>query len=217
MRIVASSDFHGQLPDIPACDLFIIGGDICPDGDIPFQADWIKTQLRPWLAQLPAKEIIGIAGNHDFIFENSPHEIPSNLRWHYLQDSEIILEGVKIYGMPWQLPYFGVFNLSEKEIAKHYDKIPPGMDIIISHGPPYGIGDMIPYYLEESNEMTLIHTGSITLREKMFSLKPKLCLFGHIHSAAGIYKMHETIFANISLLDDDLKRVRDPFIFDIEF
>ena len=62
MRIVALSDQHGFLPDIPPCDLLIVAGDVCPDRFGPFMAvhdphqqqAWFDRKVRPWLASAPA-------------------------------------------------------------------------------------------------------------------------------------------------------------------
>lgn len=49
-----------------------------------------------------------IAGNHDFLFERDATEaealVPVGV--HYLRDSGIAIEGLKIWGSPWQ-PWFG--------------------------------------------------------------------------------------------------------------
>jgi 3',5'-cyclic AMP phosphodiesterase CpdA len=62
VRIVAVSDLHGFLPEIPACDLLIVAGDVCPDRFGPFMAAhdpyqqqaWFDRKVRPWLAEAPA-------------------------------------------------------------------------------------------------------------------------------------------------------------------
>ena len=62
MRIVALSDQHGFLPDVPPCDLLIVAGDVCPDRFGPFMAvhdpyqqqAWFDRTVRPWLAATPA-------------------------------------------------------------------------------------------------------------------------------------------------------------------
>ncbi len=87
MRIVALSDQHGHLPEIPACDLLIIAGDVCPDRFGPFlamhhpeqQNAWFNRNVRPWLAKVPATHKILTWGNHDWCgqtcsFRNSPEE-----------------------------------------------------------------------------------------------------------------------------------------------
>ena len=204
IRIAATSDLHGRLPDVPACDLLIIGGDICPGGSMAFQKNWLDTACRDWLEKIPAKEIIAIAGNHDLIFEQAPHLVPKDMPWYYLEDSEIELQGFKFYGTPWQLPFWGAFNLDEKGLALKYRNIPHDVDILISHGPPFGIGDEVPAG----------HQGSVSLRDKIFEIKPKLVVYGHIHPAFGMWKIDDIIFANVSLLNDAMEIVNKPVLFE---
>lgn len=208
IRIIATADLHGELPDIPECDLLLIGGDVCPDGSLAFQAKWLDSKYRNWLQTIPAKEIVGIAGNHDLIFEKAEHLVPHGLRWHYLKDSAIELYGFKIYGTPWQLPFWGAFNLNEEKLAKQYTTIPQDVDILISHGPPHGIFDEVPLHTGG-----IQHTGSLALRNKVFEIKPKLCVYGHIHCSFGICKLDEIVFANVCLLNDEMEVTNQPVLF----
>jgi Icc-related predicted phosphoesterase len=214
-RIVATSDLHGKLPKIPECDLLIIAGDICPDGPPLIQAKWINIHFREWLKVVPAKEIAAIAGNHDLIFETAENLVPKGLRWHYLQDSLIELFGLKIYGTPWQLPFWGAFNLEEESLTKRYSNIPENVDIIVSHGPPFGIGDEVPQIIGPEKKLSIQHAGSISLRNRAFAIHPKLVIYGHIHCAFGLNNVDDILFANVSLLDDDLEMVNQPVAFEI--
>jgi len=55
-----------------------------------------------------------------------------------VQDSSINIEGIKIYGSPWQPSYHDwAFNLERGEaIRKKWDLIPGDTDVLITHGPP---------------------------------------------------------------------------------
>ena len=212
-KIVATSDFHGNLPDIPPCDILIIAGDLCRGSNGADQSSWLDTKFRSWLEKVPAKEIVAIAGNHDHIFETTPHLIPNNLKWHYLQDSFVVINSLTIFGTPWQLPFWGAFNLSDGRLEEIYKKIPQNTDIIISHGPPHGIKDEI--YPKTSSKNSVIHTGSTSLRKRVLEIKPKLCLFGHIHESYGTHVEDGITFANVSLVDDELKIAHEPMIFEI--
>src|SRR5687767_15354848 len=77
MRIVALSDQHGFLPDVPPCDLLIVAGDVCPDRFGPFMAvhdpyqqqAWFDRTVRPWLAATPATHKVLTWGNHNWCGE----------------------------------------------------------------------------------------------------------------------------------------------------
>lgn len=127
-------------------------------------------------------------------------------------DSEVDLYGYKIYGTPWQLPFWGAFNLDDKNLIEKYNKIPPNVDIVLSHGPLFGIFDEVPYYIREIK--LIQHTGSHSLRRKIFEIKPVLFVCGHIHCSYGVCKIEETTFANVCLLNDQLEVSNQPVVFD---
>ena len=211
INIIAVSDLHSRLPDISPCDLLLIAGDICPDGLAVTQAKWLDTSFRAWLERIPAKEIVGVAGNHDKIFETSPHLIPQGLRWHYLQDNSVKLFDLNIHGTPWQLPFYGAFNASDRQLESHYETISNDIDIVISHGPPFGICDQVPSYLDTTH-----HTGSLSLRRRLLEIKPKLVVFGHIHCSFGQVILEDILFANVSLLNNNMDMVNRPLPFSLE-
>ena len=63
---------------------------------------------------------------------------------HYLEDSGVVnIGGYKIWGSPWT-PYFGGMGFNAQrgqEIRPKWKLIPTDTDILITHGPPLGIGD----------------------------------------------------------------------------
>ena len=180
-NIVAVADLHGRLPkDIPPCDLLLIAGDISPNRcrDYDMVESWLRKRFRPWLEKVPARHVVGVAGNHDFIFQHQRELIPNDLRWHYLQDSGIELEGVKIWGTPWCPRYDGwAFEADEDELAAIASLIPAGTDIVLSHCPPRGIADVC-YGNSASGSL-----GSRALLERVCQVRPRLVVFGHAHTA----------------------------------
>lgn len=209
VKIVATADLHGELPEIAECDLLLLAGDLCPEVEPRVQARWLDGPFRKWLNEIPAGEVVCIAGNHDLIFEGNKELVPPGLRCRYLEDSLIELFGLRIYGTPWQLPFWGAFNLQENALAEKYRDIPSKIDIFMSHAPPYCIADGVPVRDE------ILHTGSVSLRKKAFEIRPKLFICGHIHCAYGIVELEDIIFANVSLLDDSMIAVNPPVVFEL--
>jgi predicted phosphodiesterase len=209
MRIAAISDLHGVLPALPACDLLLIAGDVCPihDHRPEAQAVWLGGDFRHWLCQVPARQVIGIAGNHDFVYEQMPFLVPRDLPWTYLEDSGVVWEGLKIYGSPWQ-PWFmdWAFNAGPDELAAKWRLIPDDTDILLVHGPPHDYGDLTRH----GNA-----TGCPHLLERIQEIQPRLVVFGHIHEGRGEWQLGRTKLANVTILDEDYRHVYPPWVVDL--
>ncbi len=202
MRLVLTSDLHGHLPEVPSCDVLLIAGDICPieNHDMQFQSEWLRYQFIPWLAEVPARLKLFIAGNHDFVFALEPHRV-SDLPWpgHYLQDSGLIWEGIEFWGSPWasELPGWP-FTASEHELRTCWKRIPDTTQVLLVHGPPHGIGDQVI----GSRSGDILQVGSVSLRERLRELPHlRLVVFGHIHEGAGIYQQGAVVLVNAALMD----------------
>lgn len=193
MTVLALSDLHGFLPEIPKCDLLLLGGDYCPTRNLEQEQRFILGPFKDWLQQISARYIVGIAGNHDFIFQYQP-EVARDLPWIYLQDEVIELEGVKIYGTPWTPTFYDwAFMQSEPELTKTFASIPEGLDILLSHGPPYRMQD---------KNMGKIHCGSFALWDQVKTVKPDNVVFGHIHESHGIKDADGIRFYNVSYVNE---------------
>lgn len=243
MRIVATADFHGTLPDIPECDLLLIAGDVCPvwDHNRQYQAAWLRGEFYDWCRQQPVKNIVWCAGNHDFVLQNMAKEKTDKLFGHYLQDEEIIIDGLKIWGSPWS-PQFGnwAFMKDDRELSQYWRMIPSDVDILMVHGPMYGHGDVVPNFVYRPKLGTGIgtwedaadswikelvreeHVGSISLLNYLtYEAFPKLKLFvfGHIHEGFGqeiaVHGDNQFIAANVSLMNGEYHPVNPVVEFEL--
>ena len=82
------------------------------------------------------------------------------------------------------------------------------IDVLITHSPPYGIGDKS---IGIDN-----HFGSISLLEKVMEIKPKVHIFGHIHTGNRYMRENGIDFYNVSIVDEFYKVVYKPTIIEIE-
>ena len=209
MKIVFISDTHGQhrkLKNLPKADLIIHGGDVSKLGKDHEVEDFIH-----WFLRLDYAHKIFIAGNHDFYFEDYSRDfiqkkLTSNC--HYLCDSGVEIEGVKIWGSPITPTFFNwAFNEDRgKAIEKYWNMIPIDTDILLTHGPVKGILD---------RTISDINAGCEDLLNTVKKVKPKFHLFGHIHEAYGKEKVKETTFVNGSLLNEKYELVNSPVEIDL--
>lgn len=187
MEIIATSDLHGVLPDTPACDLLIIAGDVCPvwdDHSDAVQLRWLVGEFSTWLKKQPAKRKVFIGGNHDFVLEHRGRDrIDSDyIGAEYLQDSEVEVDGLRIWGTPWvpHLPNWA-FHADAARMQQAADDIPIGTDVVVSHGPPYGIlDDLHPHAAHATHRV-----GADFMESAMRHVEPALFVCGHIHEQVG--------------------------------
>jgi Icc-related predicted phosphoesterase len=150
-----------------------------------------------------------IAGNHDFCFERDRERSEAELtHCIYLQDEEVEVAGLRFYGSPWQPWFFDwAFNLRRgAEIRSKWNLIPAALDVLITHGPPFGHGDMT---------MRGEAVGCKDLLEVVEEVKPRLHIFGHIHEGAGVSENDETTFINACTCDLQYEPVNAPVVFDL--
>jgi Icc-related predicted phosphoesterase len=103
---------------------------------------------------------------------------------------------VRTIGSPVTPLYGGAFGLSSAEDRSQlYAQIPEDTDILVTHGPPFGILDSAPH--------SGMHSGCRELLEAVMRVRPKLHVFGHVHGAYGILQTHQTMFVNAALLGTD--------------
>jgi Icc-related predicted phosphoesterase len=208
MKITFISDTHNKHKQIEAKlsggDVLVHSGDISSKGYIHEVVHFCR-----WFDSLDNyKHKIFIAGNHDFLFEKDPIEARSIIKSckniTYLQDSELVIDGVKFYGSPWQPEFFNwAFNLPRgKKLAQIWSHIPNDTDVLITHGPPIYILD---YTLRD-----MINVGCNDLYNRVIEVKPKIHCFGHIHEGYG-YKEHEgVLFLNASTCNDRYEPNNNP-------
>lgn len=211
MRILCMSDLHGHLPRVdklPDANLVLLGGDYCRDHTDRL---WYETVFAQWVGDIARRgmPVCSVAGNHDKLFQDEPTFPRSRFKWAYLEDDGIDLNGVKIWGSPWQPTYgYGwAFNLDEPQLAAKWELIPVDTQILLLHGPPHGYGDFSPY--------GKVHTGSPSLLARIEQVKPRLVVNGHIHSGYGIRQIGDTVVVNASLCDERYTPSNDIIVVEI--
>lgn len=195
--------FHTRL-NIPECDVLIHSGDI-GNRTTPYEL----TEFLEWFKVQSAKVKIWTPGNHDIsldkewlhrdwngnstlqlmakqAYEDSKKILENYPDIKYLVNRDYVYEGVKFYGSPYTPSFHRrnwVFNRDRgEEIMKEWAKIPSDTNVLITHGPPYGILDVIPdEFREVYNEDTRRGCEDLykVIHDRLKDLK--LHCFGHIH------------------------------------
>uniref|UniRef100_A0A7S2NTD1 Calcineurin-like phosphoesterase domain-containing protein n=1 Tax=Leptocylindrus danicus TaxID=163516 RepID=A0A7S2NTD1_9STRA len=214
-RIVCISDTHGKHREvfIPKCDVLIHAGDFTNCGEARSTTD-LANFFSEVMQEGKAKKIVCIAGNHEKSFDpgcNSQNwerferkhkstkledaiNAKDYLKDHctYLEDDSILHDNISFFGSPWSPSYgnYWAFGMDRHKIHAIWDQIPNETDVLITHGPPLGRGDLAK---------GRTRAGCVNLLEQIQGrIKPRLHVFGHIHEGYGCSYDGHTLYVNAS-------------------
>ena len=199
IRVVCFGDTHcrhNKLPPLPHGDILIHMGDFS-SGDIKS-----LKKFNTYMGKQPHKHKIVIGGNHDLFLDAGSltpqrKKIENNKCAHpgaegralltnmqYIEEESAQILGYKIYGCPYTPMFWGAFTRPEAVLKPIFERIPLDTDILVTHGPPLGVGDVV------KGGKAVGHEG---LRERVEVVRPLLHVFGHIHEGYGVYLGGEDI------------------------
>ena len=105
--------------------------------------------------------------------------------------------------------YGGAFGRSSPmDRARVYSGIPEGTDILVTHGPPYGVLDR-PSGTDRRD-------GCRELLAAVSRIQPRLHVFGHVHGGYGTYRANGTVFVNAALAGESGGIGQQPIVIDLE-
>jgi len=204
MRIVAVADTHtfeSELGGVPDGDVFVHAGDMVRGGSLEEMAP-----VAEWIRSLPHRHKIVVAGNHDWCFARTPDSARALLgdETIYLQDTGCVIDGVRIWGSPWQPEFCDwAFNLPRGPmLAERWALIPDDTDVLITHGPPKGFGDWTQ----------ADRAGCSDLLDAVRRVRPALHLYGHIHQDGGLWRDGGVCFCNVTTWECE----RAPTVIDVD-
>jgi len=196
MIIDCISDLHGHQPKLAGGDLLLVCGDLTASNKAIQYMRFFE-----WLSKQEYKKKIFISGNHD-------GEAMSQFDWgkdvEYLFDSGTEFEGLKLWGSPWTPTFLNWHFMKDRgdPIKEKWDLIPEDTDILITHGPPFGVQDFV--------DSRTGCQGCEVLRDTILRIKPRLHVFGHIHESPGVCLFNDILCVNASIMDEHYKPKNKP-------
>lgn len=156
-------------------------------------------------------KVLIVPGNHDFLCEKNPTLVRSFFGGNivYLQHERYEYEGFKFFLSPYTPKFYDWAFMPRRgeAIKKIWDQIPDDTEILVSHGPPYGVLDKTP-----DGE----HVGCKDLLKRVKDMKPKVHCAGHIHHSSGTIEKYGIRFINAAICDEQYQATNKPYVFSLE-
>lgn len=198
MKLVVMSDTHGYHKNlkVPDGDVFVH----C--GDFSMRANFSDVNnFANWVNKLPHKHKLVIPGNHDVYCEDNMDLCKELFHPTIFEDAGFhIIEGNVFLCYSWTpAPHEGSRwkfhpSFGDNEFFNKFWTNAPYCDVLVTHGPPKGILDMVEdtYPDEDPN------VGESHMLEYINRMNPKYHFFGHIHEAYGNLIYNNTFCYNAS-------------------
>lgn len=213
MKLVCISDTHGdhEAQPLPSGDVLIHAGDITGHGTEKETFDFFQ-----WLGSRPFEHKLCVAGNHDSFMEDNPlatAQMAQEAGVTLLNDSGCLIAGLSFWGSPIT-PRFMDWNFMRDpgaDIEAHWNLIPENTDVLITHGPPSDILDIV-----ERDDGFKVHTGCPSLLDRINVIKPRYHIFGHIHEGYGRVDIDGVAYCNVSSMNRKYVIANDACVIDID-
>jgi Icc-related predicted phosphoesterase len=209
VKIVCVSDLHMYFgPKLDGGDILVVSGDISYVGKAIDFAEfdfWLGKQKDKY------KAIVVTPGNHDLGSERNPSLFKGLIQnaTHYLVNEPATILGLNFWASPMTPTFFDWAWMADRgePIKRYWDMIPSNTDVLVTHGPPFGILDQCP---DMNDRSKLVSVGCEELLKAVQRIKPRLHIFGHIHEGHGQVTIEGTTFINASIMDGQYHPVNKP-------
>lgn len=188
MRVLAVSDMHGRLDNVlraldeSAADLLISCGDWGDPGEVD------RSVLERIVSRVP---VVSVYGNHD--------DIDMLARVANADGSPMLLAngevrdagGLRLAGISgiWAKSHRKPFYITDDEVNEIAQSLAGrGVDVLITHGCPVGIADVVPGGR---------HGGQKCFLDALDTVRPRLYLCGHLHKAQSRQMTDGRLVVNI--------------------
>jgi len=209
-------DFNNWIQKLPHKHKIVIAGnhelsfDPALQGDVGGNDRAVHTGNSPFHLSQRLLNTPKAEGSETQVDSNTANQMKQELtNCTYLEDDSVTIHGLKIYGTPWQ-PEFGgwAFNLARGDpCLQKWNKIPEDTDILVTHSPPLGFGDLC---------ITGVRAGCVELLQTVQKrVKPKYHIYGHIHEGYGVRSDGRVVYVNASTCDINYLPCNPPIVVDV--
>jgi predicted phosphodiesterase len=222
LRIVVISDthcMHDALPDLGSGDILIHCGDWTNIGHparemAPFLA-WFASQDFPVRVIVAGNHEVTLCPRHRSVTEqvfgphdprSRPFEEAERLMAQFEDDIVWLHNESLLFDVPGggHIHIYGTSQISggDDDVGSSWgffdhtdswDHVPDDVDILVTHVPPLNVRD---------NHLGRC-LGSAGLLHYVARAKPRVHVFGHIHSGYGMHKSPDTLFVNAAITTDE--------------